>query len=122
LDQGLCRFYLMSGQTNIHGQFGPRLRPEFCLTILALNMNMHSGFFVREEVEQKRAFAKYRRTHCVQNTLRFVAVQPPLPVKAARDRSSEIPPAWLNRMAIPLRSGLPPAPATMTTNTRRNDG
>jgi hypothetical protein len=52
-----------SGQAGMLGDLNRRFEPELCLTVLPLNMDMHSRFFPREEVEPEAAFAKYRWTH-----------------------------------------------------------
>jgi len=51
-------------------QFDGRLKPEFGLTILPLDMHMHSRLFPREEVEPEPAFTENRRTHVRNDTRR----------------------------------------------------
>jgi len=51
------------GQAGVLGDLNRRFEPELCFTGLSLNMDMHSGFFTREEVEPEAAFTKYSRTH-----------------------------------------------------------
>ncbi|MDP3033101.1 MAG: hypothetical protein Q8N33_13585 [Rhodocyclaceae bacterium] len=50
-------------QAGLLGDLNRRLKPELCLAILALNMDMHPRLFSGEEVEPEAAFTKYGWTH-----------------------------------------------------------
>jgi hypothetical protein len=63
LDEVKCLADFTSGQAGMLGDLNGRLKPELCLTVLPLNMDMHPRLFSREEVEPEAAFAKYRWTH-----------------------------------------------------------
>jgi len=45
------------------GELKIGFKPKLGLSILAVNMHMHSRFFSREEIETKATFAKNSRTH-----------------------------------------------------------
>ncbi len=48
------------------GKLNSRFKPELGLTVLALNMYMHSRFFTREEVESETTFAENCWTHTAE--------------------------------------------------------
>jgi hypothetical protein len=50
-------------QPKILGQLNARLDPEFRLSSLAADMDMHPRFFTGEEIEAEPAFSEHRRTH-----------------------------------------------------------
>ena len=55
-------------QASVLSKLNRWFKPEFGLTILTLDMHMHSGFFAREEVKPKSAFAEYCWTHSANDT------------------------------------------------------
>jgi len=58
LDEAKGLTDISPGKAGMLGYLDLRLKPEFRLTVLPLNMHMHSRFFPRKEVEPEAAFAK----------------------------------------------------------------
>lgn len=55
--------YLVGGQAGVVGEFYDGFHPEFRLAVRAVNVNVHSRLFAREEVETEPAFPEYGGTH-----------------------------------------------------------
>src|SRR6266550_1154560 len=53
LDQSNRGLKVRTSQTIVLSQFDRRLHPVFCFTVTAVNVNVHSRFFAREEKEAK---------------------------------------------------------------------
>jgi len=63
LDKGFYRAKLPLVQAVIVRQLDSRLKPVFGLTVGALYVDVHAGFFAREEVEPEATFTKNGRAH-----------------------------------------------------------
>jgi len=46
-------------------EFNLGFYPEFGLTCIGVDMNMHPGLLSRKEIEAKTALPEYRRTHSI---------------------------------------------------------
>lgn len=58
-----CFVDFAPGKPDVLGKFNGGFKPKFCLSILTLNMDVHSRFFTREEIKTEAIFSKNRRTH-----------------------------------------------------------
>jgi hypothetical protein len=63
LNKALCLTDLSSGQAGVLGNLNHRFEPEFCFTVLALNMDMHPRLLTGKEVEPEATLTENSRTH-----------------------------------------------------------
>jgi hypothetical protein len=63
LYQAQCLVKLFLRQAIVLSEIDLRLKPELCLTVLPMDMHMHTGFFTGKEVEPKAAFSKHSWAH-----------------------------------------------------------
>lgn len=63
LNQAKCFVDFAPGKPDVLGKFNRGFNPKFCLSILALHMDVHSGLFTREEIKTEAAFSKNCWTH-----------------------------------------------------------
>lgn len=64
----MCLIDLALREAKRLGKLNHGFKLELSLSILALNMHVHSRFFPGEEVKTKPAFAEYCRTHDQNDT------------------------------------------------------
>lgn len=68
LNQAKCLIDFVPGKSDMLGEFNSRFKPKFGLSILALNMDVHSRLFTRKEIKPEATFSKYCWTHCSNDT------------------------------------------------------